>query len=385
MDYIESHLSELRGVLDSLPQASIDEMVQRLHEARLSRRQIFIMGNGGSASTASHFVCDLAKNTRVEGMPRFRVIGLSDNIPLMTAYANDEGYSRVFSEQLINLVQPGDIVLAISASGNSENVLRAIEVANQAGALTIGLTGFSGGRLGSMVQLHLHVPCDRIEMVEDIHLVLEHLVCRALRERAEGVSPAVESLPRAAVVSQRAEARPWSGMLGELRRELVDRRDLSSLLQRALLLTVENVGALSGSFIVLDERGNLIDGAIAYAGEVRPPSHKLADTLRRGLAGWVFRNGTPALVEDTLLDPRWLPSEWDGPSSSSRSAISVPLMAGEHVIGVLTLVNPDTRRFTEPDLALLTALAAGISLSAGEALAPVRGRILMESPVERVA
>jgi D-sedoheptulose 7-phosphate isomerase len=381
MEYIDSHLSELRAVLARLPQASIDEMVRVLHEARLDRRQIFIMGNGGSASTASHWVCDLAKNTRVEGMPRFRVIGLSDNIPLMTAYANDEGYARVFSEQLINLVQPGDIVIAISTSGNSENVLRAIEVANQAGALTIGLTGFSGGRLGSMVQLHLHVLSDRIELVEDMHLMVEHLVCRALRERAEGVPPARASDP-----SQLAEgALPWGGMLGDLRRELVERRDLSSLLQRSLRLTVENVGALSGSFIVLDEAGNLIDGAIAYAGEVHPPSHKLADTLRRGLAGWVFRNGHPALVEDTQRDPRWLPSEWDGPSASSRSAISVPLMAGEHVIGVLTLVNPDTRRFTEPDLALLTALAAGISLSAGEALAPVRGRSLVETPVERIA
>jgi D-sedoheptulose 7-phosphate isomerase len=379
MNYIQSHLAELQGVLDRLPLSEIDQTVRLLHEARRSRRQVFIMGNGGSASTASHFVCDLAKNTRVRGWPSFRVIGLSDNVPLLTAYANDEGYEQVFAAQLTNLLQRGDIVIAISASGNSPNVVRAIEAANAEGATTIGWTGFTGGRLGSLVHLHLHVPSSRIELVEDLHLVLEHLVCRALRERAEAMDPAQEQVDGAAAEGLAREiampgiSRPWAGMLGQLGRELLEPPDLSSLLQRALLLTVENVGALSGSLIVLDEHGNLVDGAVAYAGELRPATrHQLADTLRRGLAGWVFRNGHPALVEDTHRDPRWLPSEWDDPKTSPRSAISVPLMAGEHVIGVLTLVNPDARRFTERDLAMLGALASGISVSAGEALTPER-------------
>jgi D-sedoheptulose 7-phosphate isomerase len=138
------------------------------------------MGNGGSASTATHFVCDLAKNTRKEGWPPFRVIGLSDNMALMTAYANDEGYENVFAQQLASFIQPWDIVIGISTSGNSPNVLNAIALANQKNAITIGFTGFDGGLLGTMVDIQVHTPSDRIEQVEDIHLILEHLMCSVL-------------------------------------------------------------------------------------------------------------------------------------------------------------------------------------------------------------
>ena len=115
-------------------------------------------------------------------LPRFCVIGLTDNMAIFSAYANDEGYENTFSQQLANLVHPGDIVIGISASGNSPNVLRAIELANEVGATTVGLTGFDGGRLGPMVSIHVHVASDVIEHVEDIHLSLEHMICKALRE-----------------------------------------------------------------------------------------------------------------------------------------------------------------------------------------------------------
>lgn len=186
MDYVRPYFTQLQATLDLMATEPIDEAIRTLHQARQNGRKVFIMGNGGSASTASHFVCDLAKNTRHPDWPDYRVVGLTDNMALVTAYANDEGYENAFARQLASLVEPEDVVIAISASGNSPNVLQAIELAKERAALTIGLTGFNAGKLGPMVDLHVHVPSDCIEHVEDIHLVLEHLITKALREKVFG-------------------------------------------------------------------------------------------------------------------------------------------------------------------------------------------------------
>ena len=179
---IEWYFAEIKTVLDQIDRDPIRQAISMLHKARIEGRQIFILGNGGSASTASHMVCDLAKNTRGPGWPHYKVIGLSDNIAILSAYGNDDGYENVFALQLANLINPGDIVVAISTSGNSPNVLRAVELANEHGATVIGMTGFGAGKLGPMVDVHLHVPSDCIEQVEDIHLMLEHLITKALRD-----------------------------------------------------------------------------------------------------------------------------------------------------------------------------------------------------------
>ncbi len=182
MEQITQYITALQGTINQLPVDLIAKVVETLQEARLSGRQVFIMGNGGSASTATHFVCDLAKNTRREGLPHFRVIGLTDNMAIFSAYANDEGYDSVFASQMANLINPGDIVIGISASGNSANVLRGIEEAHKHEAFTIGFTGFSGGKLGAMVDLQIHVDSNIIEHVEDIHLMLEHMIVKAIKE-----------------------------------------------------------------------------------------------------------------------------------------------------------------------------------------------------------
>jgi D-sedoheptulose 7-phosphate isomerase len=182
MSTVQNYFAELKATLDAIDPAPIEQVIELLHEARVNGRQIFIMGNGGSASTATHFVCDLGKNTRMDGWPHFKVIGLSDNMAIFSAYGNDDGYENVFALQLANLVQPDDVVIAISTSGNSGNVLRAVELANEQGAVTVGFTGFDAGKLGKIVTHHLHTPSDCIEQVEDIHLVLEHLITKALRE-----------------------------------------------------------------------------------------------------------------------------------------------------------------------------------------------------------
>lgn len=175
------YVRQLQATLDTLPIDRIDQVVELFHHARLDGRKIFIMGNGGSAATASHFVCDLAKNTRQPGKPHFKVIGLTDNLPILTALANDEGYENVFKQQLVNLLNTGDIVIAISASGNSLNVLKAVEYATASGAFTVGFTGYDGGKLGLMVDLNVNIKSDCIEQVEDIHLVLEHIIIKSLK------------------------------------------------------------------------------------------------------------------------------------------------------------------------------------------------------------
>lgn len=185
---IRRYIIDLKETLDLLPLDRIEAAIDVLHKARLNGRHIFVMGNGGSASTASHMVCDLGKNTRIPGWPPFKVIGLADNMASFSAYANDEGYASVFAQQLAPFVQPDDIVVAISTSGNSANVLQAVQLAREAGAYTIGFTGFNGGQLGALVDLDLHVPSHCIEQVEDIHLMLEHLMVTVLRELSASVA-----------------------------------------------------------------------------------------------------------------------------------------------------------------------------------------------------
>jgi D-sedoheptulose 7-phosphate isomerase len=194
MEKLKNYINELQNTLDLLPVELIGELVSILQEARLNRRHVFIMGNGGSASTASHFVADLAKNTRWREVPDFKVLGLTDNMAVLTAYANDEGYENVFAQQLANFVRPEDVVIAISASGNSKNVLKAVELASQVKALTVGLTGFDGGKLGLLVDLNIHIPSNIIEQVEDLHLVVEHMVVKTLREMGRATAIAKSNL-----------------------------------------------------------------------------------------------------------------------------------------------------------------------------------------------
>lgn len=176
------YVQEIKDTLDRLPWEAIEQTIAVLQEARLSDRQVFIMGNGGSAATASHFACDLGKGTLMPGRPRFRVIALTDNMPLFSALANDFGYERVFVEQLASLVQPSDVVIGVSGSGNSPNVLNAMMLARQVGATTIGMTGFDGGQLKSLVDVCIRVPNYCMEQVEDLHLMLEHLISTELRQ-----------------------------------------------------------------------------------------------------------------------------------------------------------------------------------------------------------
>jgi len=179
---LHDYMTTLRDVLDRLPIDEINRVVDEILDAGERGSTIFLLGNGGSAATASHFACDLAKGTRRPGLRPFRVIALTDNVPLITAWGNDTAYDRIFAEQLRPLAQPDDLVIGISGSGNSPNVLEAIRVAREAGARTIGWTGFRGGKIKDLVDVCVIVPSDCMEQIEDTHLIMEHALCTALRK-----------------------------------------------------------------------------------------------------------------------------------------------------------------------------------------------------------
>lgn len=178
---ISAYLSEMRATLTNLPLDKIERVVRLLREARTRRRRVFLFGNGGSAATASHLACDLAKGTSGNGRPRLRALALTDNMPLISAWANDTAYENIFAQQLQDHVEPGDVVIGISGSGLSPNVLSGVRAARTAGAITVGLTGFDGGRLKDLVDICIIVPDSNIDKVEDVHLMLGHVITSCLR------------------------------------------------------------------------------------------------------------------------------------------------------------------------------------------------------------
>lgn len=181
--FLRQYVEEVKQGLDSLDFRQLERIRNILLAAYERGATIFALGNGGSATTASHFACDLAKGTISGGSKkRFRVVSLVDSTSLLTAWGNDEEYSQVFREQLVNLLQPGDVVVAFSTSGNSPNVLRAIEYAREVEAITVGFTGFQGGKLHKLVELGMVVPLDSVTKVEDIHILLQHALCVWLRK-----------------------------------------------------------------------------------------------------------------------------------------------------------------------------------------------------------
>lgn len=178
---INQYFTALKAVIDAFPTHDLIRFLEVLEIARENEKTVFVCGNGGSWATASHMVCDFAKNTRMPEKKRMIVLGLGDNIPSLTAYANDEGYDRVFAEPAISLMKKDDVLIAISGSGNSPNVLQAVEVANNVGSTTLGLTGFQGGKLKDLVDQCLVIPSDSMEMIEDFHMIVDHILTMCLR------------------------------------------------------------------------------------------------------------------------------------------------------------------------------------------------------------
>jgi D-sedoheptulose 7-phosphate isomerase len=179
---IERYLSDINEIVAGIPPVQVKEIIHLLLRAYEDERFVFIMGNGGSAATASHLACDLSKGTIAAGRKRFKVIALTDNVPLITAWANDTDYEHIFAEQLSPFISANDVVIGISGSGNSPNVINAIKLAAAHSAITIGLTGFEGGRLKEVVDHCLVIPSNNMQHIEDVHMILTHLISSSIRD-----------------------------------------------------------------------------------------------------------------------------------------------------------------------------------------------------------
>jgi D-sedoheptulose 7-phosphate isomerase len=183
---ISCYLGELSEAIRKLPLSSMERLAQLFLRAYTEGRTIFLFGNGGSAALASHLCCDLGKGTiPAAGGERLRAVSLTDNVALITAWANDTRYESIFAEQLANLLRTGDVAFAISGSGNSPNVLAALEYARRAGAATAGITGFEGGRMRSLCDICVVVPSDNMQIIEDLHVSIAHAVFRVVRQRMD--------------------------------------------------------------------------------------------------------------------------------------------------------------------------------------------------------
>jgi D-sedoheptulose 7-phosphate isomerase len=191
---IPSYLEELAVTIHQLPLPAIDRLVHAFLQAYDRDRTIFLFGNGGSAALASHMACDLGKGTAPPTGKRLRAVALTDNVALITAWANDTRYEDIFAEQLQNLLQPGDVAFAISASGNSPNILAALRFARQASAVTAGITGFQGGQMKSLCDVCVVVPSDNMQIIEDLHLSIAHSVFRVLRHEIQQMDRAGHAL-----------------------------------------------------------------------------------------------------------------------------------------------------------------------------------------------
>jgi D-sedoheptulose 7-phosphate isomerase len=186
---IRDYLKRLTTTLESMPAESIDRLSEMLYRAYTDGKQVFTVGNGGSASTASHMAADLAKNTIGPNMRRFRIMSLNDNIPMLTALANDLGYENVFAEQLQNVIQPGDVLIVLSGSGNSPNVIKAMEYARSQSAEVAALLGFDGGQAAELADISILVDSSDYGVVEDAHLVLNHILVEYFRQRLADENP----------------------------------------------------------------------------------------------------------------------------------------------------------------------------------------------------
>lgn len=176
MQFAEQYRTRLIHSLNAIDLDKVAQAIAWFEEARDQGRHIFVCGNGGSASTASHFVCDVVKGASHGRARRFKILALTDSLPTITAYSNDVSYERIFVEQLKNFAEPGDLVMALSGSGNSSNVLHAIEYGNSIGCRTIALSGRDGGKLGSLAQLDIRVADPHMGRIEDGHMAVCHMI-----------------------------------------------------------------------------------------------------------------------------------------------------------------------------------------------------------------
>ena len=185
--YVRDYFDTLKSLLDEVRPEELERVIDLCVEAYHNNRRLVLCGNGGSGATASHLVCDLSKNIYLEGGKPFEVVALTDSPSVLLAWGNDTAFDNVFAGQARTWLRPGDLLLAISGSGNSPNIVRVVEVANEIGAITIGFSGYGGGKLAELAQVSVYTNQRNMQQVEDLHMIWGHVVFSALRDRIKGL------------------------------------------------------------------------------------------------------------------------------------------------------------------------------------------------------
>jgi len=187
VERIQDYLDQVSELVRRIPPESIERVTSRILDAYKSGNRVFVFGNGGGSSTSAHFVCDLSKGTAIPGKPRLKAISLAENIPLLTAWANDTDYTNTFGEQLKNLVEKNDVVIGLSGSGMSPNVINAFKIANESGATSILFSGYMGGDAVGVAKDSIVVPSEDMQQIEDVHMILTHIIFRCLKSEISGL------------------------------------------------------------------------------------------------------------------------------------------------------------------------------------------------------
>jgi D-sedoheptulose 7-phosphate isomerase len=379
MDRKALHIRELQQALDRLPLDKIDQVIAALHKARINGKHVFVLGVGSSAVVAFHFVGDLCAIPRQRGGAGFKAISLTEYATMFSMHMEGEDIETLSVNRLDNLLSRGDTLVIFSISGSSRIALRAVELANRRGATTIGITGEDEGRITSLVDIGICIPTKCVEYIQEIHLIVQNIITQSLREKTLPI-PALtvtekpipkanpldhSSLFRSLTVeyidqpSSPERSRAQVELFSELSNELAHELELRDLLSRVLRLTLNKFRASSGTFVVLNERLEAVEGSVFFNGEAVPYTvQPYSEIIERGLAGWVVKNRQAALIRNTRDDPRWLPRSWD---EENRSAICVPVLDNDRVNGVLTLVTKQPGGFSEEDLSLLAAVTMFIN------------------------
>ena len=277
-DGLLEYMTQARDAMADLSLAVVEDVVRLLKAAWVDGRQVFLMGNGGSAATASHFVNDLNKTALIPRRTRFKAIALTDNVPLITAWANDSSYDDIFSEQMLNYVGIEDIVIGISTSGNSPNIIKALRVGRAVGATTVGLTGLSGGKLKDLVDYCISVPTDDVMQIEGIHSVVLHAVVERFRQLVSDDKARTKEIqaqsngPRPAIFIDR------DGVINENKEDYVKSWDEFSFLP-GVLEPLKKL-AKDGHALVIISNQSAIGRGIMTPGKVEEINDRMIEVIR---------------------------------------------------------------------------------------------------------
>ncbi|MHB8510935.1 MAG: SIS domain-containing protein [Actinomycetota bacterium] len=347
---ILQYLKSVEQILAGIHSEELERTIDVIYDAWNTDKQIFLVGNGGGAATAMHFACDLNKTAIVPGRKRMRARSLSDNISLLTAWANDTHYTNVFGEQLINFAQPGDLVVGFTASGMSPNIVNAIALANEMGCTTIAFVGFDGGTASAIAHHVLHIPSSSYQHIEDVHLLLCHAITSAVQDRAKhdpNLGPGISGDD----INDRLRG------IYYVRKALTTEKDLDNRVRMIPQLVARTIGFDAAALYQVHK-----DGLVSFA---------MGHEMSSDIASFAIDDDT--YESEAARTKRAVLAE-QGPGGLSSYAVA-PIVVQDETVALIAGGYTNGRRVSGSDLQLLQIFAYNLrgALNEGEAKLPGGG------------